>query len=64
MEKLFEINNDNTFTATIKHLKKDLYWERVFDEYDYKKINKLQIEESVIIKSALNNNNVTIKRIV
>lgn len=62
MEKTFEINGDETFKATINDFKNDEYWDGVFDESDYEKLNNLSIGESTTITSRVNNIPVPIKR--
>ena len=62
-EKIFEINNNKTFKTTIKEFKKDEYWNGVFDESDYKKLNNLFVGHSVTIVSKVNGIPIPIKRI-
>jgi hypothetical protein len=63
MEKIFEINGDETFKATINDFKSDEYWCGVFNESDYEKLEGLSVGDSVTIISMVNNIPVPIKRI-
>ena len=63
MEKIFEINGDETFKATINDFKNDEYWSGVFNESDYEKLEGLSVGDSVTIISMVNNIPVPIKRI-
>ncbi len=63
MEKMFVIDNDETFTATMSQLKEDEYWEDCFDEEDFEKLEELKIGDSLIRISFVNNNSVRFKRV-
>jgi hypothetical protein len=63
MGKKFEVDNDETFTATMSELKRDSYWKDCFDQEDFEKLDKLEIGESVELISMMNNNPVKFKRI-
>lgn len=63
MKKLFKINNDDTYLATMNELKNHNHWKNVFNEEDINIINSLKVQVSINITSLINNVTINITRI-